>query len=345
MNDILSTPIKDILIKYPYIEDFFTSAGILGFDKCKDETINGFVNELNDEILLEDGLTKIVVIEDLLIFVDKMEALKKTENKVESITILGGINKKGIEENIELTIEKGSIISIVGPTGSGKSRLLADIECLAQGDTQTKRKVLLNGQVPNHEERFSIENKLIAQLSQNMNFVMDLPVRDFLILHGESRMINNIEETVDKIIEYANNLAGERFTAVTPLTQLSGGQSRALMIADTALLSSSPIVLIDEIENAGVDRKKALELLVKEEKIVLMSTHDPILALMGEKRVIIENGGIKKIIETSSEERKNLGSLEKIDKYLLDLRNMLRNGELIDFKIENILDKGENNEG
>lgn len=52
----------------------------------------------------------------------------------------------------------------------------------------------------------------------------------------------------------------------TAVTALSGGQSRALMIADTALLSSSPIVLIDEIENAGVDRKKALELLVRKEK-------------------------------------------------------------------------------
>ena len=41
------------------------------------------------------------------------------------------------------------------------------------------------------------------------------------------------------------------------------------MIADTAILSSSPIVLIDEIENAGIDREKALELLVSEDKIVL----------------------------------------------------------------------------
>lgn len=337
MENILYRPIKDVLKDYPYIEDFFTSAGIV-FKTEDKETISHFINGLNDETLEEDGLTKKVITEDILIFIDKMEGLKKKENKVEQITILGGYNKKGEKENIELTINKGSIISIVGPTGSGKSRLLADIECLAQGDTQTRRKVLLNGNIPSHEERFSIENKLIAQLSQNMNFVMDLPVRDFLLLHGESRMINNIEETVDKIIEYANNLAGERFTSTTPLTQLSGGQSRALMIADTALLSSSPIVLIDEIENAGVDRKKALELLVKEEKIVLMSTHDPILALMGEKRIIIENGGIKKVIETSSEEKKNLGSLEKLDKYLLDLRNMLRHGELIDFPIVNILD-------
>ena len=59
------------------------------------------------------------------------------------------------------------------------------------------------------------------------------------------------------------------------MTQLSGGQSRALMIADTAYISESPIVLIDEIENAGVDRRQAIELLAKKEKIIFVSTHDP----------------------------------------------------------------------
>ncbi|MCD8568309.1 MAG: hypothetical protein LRY50_08180 [Geovibrio sp.] len=78
-------------------------------------------------------------------------------------------------------------------------------------------------------------------------------------------------------------MRGEKFKPDTPVTSLSGGQSRALMIADTAFLSKSPVVLVDEIENAGIDRKKALELLVKEEKLVLMATHDPILALMGSK--------------------------------------------------------------
>ncbi|MEG0371209.1 MAG: ATP-binding cassette domain-containing protein [Clostridium sp.] len=337
MNELLYSPVKRALTNYPYIEDYFEALGLLDFGKKTEETIEEYITGLNETRLEEDGFNKEILIENLLIFIEKMELLKKKKNSIESLTIIGGYNKNGEKENINLTIKKGSIISIVGPTGSGKSRLLSDIECLSQGDTQTGRNILVNGVCPKNEERFSIENKLIAQLSQNMNFVMDLPVRDFLRLHGESRMINNIEETVETIIQHANKLAGEKFTGDTPLTQLSGGQSRALMIADTALLSASPIVLIDEIENAGVDRKEALNLLVKKEKIVLMSTHDPILALMGEKRIIIENGGIKKIIETTEKERENLLLLEKLDIYLLDLRNMLRKGELIDFPIKDVL--------
>ena len=116
----------------------------------------------------------------------------------------------------------------------------------------------------------------------------------------------------------------------TPLTALSGGQSRALMIADTASLSVSPVVLIDEIENAGIDRKKAISLLMKNEKIVLMATHDPILALMADKRLVIRNGGISSVIERSDKERANLDILEKYDSAISTLRQRLRTGEILE---------------
>ena len=172
---------------------------------------------------------------------------------------------------------------------------------------------------------------MVAQLSQNMNFVMDLSVYEFLDLHATSRLIRNKEEIIQKIIACSNELAGEKFLPETPITSLSGGQSRALMIADTAILSSSPIVLIDEIENAGIDRKKALDLLVGEEKIVLIATHDPILALMGHKRIVINNGGIVKITETTIAEKEILEKLEKIDHTIQGLRKSLRYGEELKF--------------
>lgn len=102
---------------------------------------------------------------------------------------------------------------------------------------------------------------------------------------------------------------------------------------DTAMLSSSPVVLIDEIENAGVDRKKALELLVREEKMVLMSTHDPLLALMGDRRLVIENGGVKAVIETSDRERSNLYELERIDRRMQELRNQIRTGSRVEYPV------------
>ena len=138
-----------------------------------------------------------------------MEQLKESKNMVDSITVLGGNDKQGNPENINLEFKIGEVISIVGSTGSGKSRLLADIECLAQRDTPTNRQILLNGKVPDINKRFSIENKLIAQLSQNMNFVMDLTVKEFIQIHAESRMIDNVEKAVQEIVSCANDLAGE----------------------------------------------------------------------------------------------------------------------------------------
>ena len=133
-----------------------------------------------------------------------------------------------------------------------------------------------------------------------------------------------------RVIAAANRLAGERFGTGTALTQLSGGQSRALMIADTALLGAAPIVLIDEIENAGIDRREALALLVEKEKIVLMSTHDPILALLGQRRLVIRHGAIAAVIETSARERHTLEHLQRLDQHLMDLRHRLRQGQRVE---------------
>ena len=75
--------------------------------------------------------------------------------------------------------------------------------------------------------------------------------------------------------------------------------------------------------------KKALELLVSADKIVLMATHDPTLALIANKRVIIKNGGIAKIIETTPEEKEILKELDKMDEKIQKMRANLRNGEIL----------------
>jgi len=276
------------------------------------------------------GIDRDEICERFALFMQHMEQIQKgSDFQVKSVTILGGHDKEGQTELIEITMKAGDIVCVVGPTGSGKSRLLADIECLAQRDTPTGRQILVNGEIPPEEWRFSTEHKMVAQLSQNMNFIMDISVYEFVRMHAESRMVKSIDEKVAHIIHQANMLAGESFLPVTPVTALSGGQSRALMIADTAFLSTSPIVLIDEIENAGIDRKLALDLLVSKEKIVLMATHDPILALMGDKRLIIKNGAIHKVLETTKEEKEKLKELQELDCLLMSYRNKLRRGERI----------------
>ena len=331
MSEIEKLKIADILEKYPFVESYFeeNKLDVAGFeDKTFIEFLDHFSLEEVEDMALD--LNKMTI--DLVEYIKQMKSFLGIEdaNTVDVLTIIPGQDKSGNKEGFDrLDIKKSEMIAIVGPTGSGKSRLLADIEWTAQCDTPTKRTIMINGEYPDKKWRFSSNNKLVAQLSQNMNFVMDLSVRDFLELHARSRMVEDIDQTVDKIIEEANKLAGEQFKMDTQITAVSGGQSRALMIADTAILSSSPIVLIDEIENAGIDRKKALELLVSSDKIVLMATHDPTLALLADRRIVIQNGGIFKIIETSQEEKEKLSELEEMDRKIQEMRRALRYGERV----------------
>ena len=331
MNEIEKLKIADLLEKYPFVESYFeeNKLDVVGFeDKTFVEFLDHFSLEEVEDMALD--LNKMTI--DLVEYIKQMKDFLGIEdsNTVDVLTIIPGQDKSGNKEGFDrLDIKKSEMIAIVGPTGSGKSRLLADIEWTAQCDTPTKSTIMINGEYPDKKWRFSSNNKLVAQLSQNMNFVMDLSVRDFLELHARSRMVEDIDQTVDKIIEEANKLAGEQFKMDTQITALSGGQSRALMIADTAILSSSPIVLIDEIENAGIDRKKALELLVSSDKIVLMATHDPTLALLADRRIVIQNGGIFKIIETSPEEKEKLSELEEMDRKIQEMRRALRYGERV----------------
>ena len=330
IKELEKQKIKDLEKKYPFILSFFEN-NKLDVTNFKDYTFEEYLNHFTEEDIEEWAIDLPKIKSDLEVYINQMlEFLGLDEDIVNSITIIAGKDKSGKAENFsKLVINKSEIVSIVGPTGSGKSRLLADIEWAANKDTPTGRTILINGEKADPSLRFSTSNKLVAQLSQNMNFVMDLTVKEFLELHAQSRMIENEEEVIAKIISAANELAGEKFDLDTPITRLSGGQSRALMIADTAILSTSPIVLIDEIENAGIDRKRALNLLVSEEKIVLMATHDPSLALIADKRIVIKNGGIHKIIETDKEEKAVLAELEKMDELINNMRAKLRRGEKI----------------
>lgn len=250
--------------------------------------------------------------------------------EINTIKIYGGQGKNGAPELVEeLELRTGDIISIVGPTGCGKTTLINDIELFANRNTPSGRQILINGAPIPDDFSFDPSKHPIALISQHTNFLSDLPVGEFLTIHAKVRGALDVPKVVEETIEFANLLTGEAIIKETAMTELSGGQTRSLLIADAVVIGNSPIILLDEIENAGIHKTKALELLKRYKKLFVFVTHDPTIALLSDFRVIMKNGAMQKVVRSSPEEKKAAQTLREMDEVILKFRGLIRQGEEI----------------
>ncbi|MTV48265.1 ATP-binding cassette domain-containing protein [Heliobacillus mobilis] len=249
---------------------------------------------------------------------------------IESVTIMGGHGRSGRPEAVQqIDLKMGNVVSIVGPTGSGKTTLINDIELLANANTPTGRRILINGCVPPSEYRYDPAKNPIALITQHTNFLSDLPVRKFLETHARIRdkRDQSTDGLIERVISFANQLTGEPINLESRMTELSGGQTRALLIADATIICDTPIVLLDEVENAGIHRTRALQLLREHKKIFLFVTHDPRIVLLSDFRIVMREGSITDVLHTDQEEQKLSEGVSKLDDSLCLLREKLRWGQ------------------
>lgn len=258
---------------------------------------------------------------------------------IEKITIKAGQGKDGTPEKADnFDLKMGDIVSIVGPTGCGKTTLINDIELFANRNTPSNRQILINGSPIPDDFTFDPSKHPIALISQHTNFLSDLPVGEFLSIHAKVRGASEIEKVINDTIEFANQLTGEAIIKTTAMTELSGGQTRSLLIADAVIIGNSPIILLDEIENAGIHKTKALELLKGYKKIFVFVTHDPTIALLSDFRIVMKKGSIQKIIKSSSAEKETAAKLKRIDDIIIHYRSLVRAGDELDITyLENAL--------
>lgn len=258
----------------------------------------------------------------------RMRAMDTDKQEI-TITVCPGLNKKGIKEKFDkLVIHPGDLISIVGPTGSGKTAFINDIEVFAQGDTVTGRRILVNGKEPSESLIRDPSCKPIAMITQNTKCLADLTVEQFLEMHRSTRG-NLSPNIVHDAIELGNRFTGEKFSGNWRVSSLSGGQTRSLMIADALLISDAPIILLDEIENAGIYKDEVIDTLRKMKKAVIFVTHDPYVSMITDRRIVMCNGEVADIIEAGKTEDEAIRLVRELDAKLSDIRERLRNGDVI----------------
>lgn len=248
---------------------------------------------------------------------------------IQEITILPGKTRDGTRERFDkITISPGDTLSVVGPTGSGKTALISDIEMFAREDTITKRTILVNGTYPPEDFIRNPAQKPVALITQNTKCLSDMLVSEFLDMHIKSRKIKE-EGIVKKTIILANEFTGEEITAGARMTSLSGGQTRSLMIADAIIISDAPIILLDEVENAGIFKERVMSCLKNHQKALIFVTHDPLISLLSGRRIVMKNGGIEKVLEPKDQEKDALAWITGIDATICRMRELIRSGELI----------------
>ena len=251
---------------------------------------------------------------------------------IDQISVLAGQGRHGENDAVpRLDFRMGDVVSIVGQTGSGKTTLINDIEMFADGNTPSGRHVLIDGQPAPPEFRDDPACNPVALITQHTSFLSDLPVGDFLYAHARIRKSSpeDIAAAVRRTLEFANELTGEPVVPTCRMTELSGGQARALMIADATVICHTPIILLAEVENAGIHRGRTLALLRQQRKIFIFVTHDPNIMLLSDCRIVMKEGRVVDVLHTDEIERSLRPTVTKLDDTITCLRDRMRCGHRV----------------
>lgn len=216
--------------------------------------------------------------------------------KVENLTKSYGKGEAKVDaiKNINLSINKGEFVAIVGPSGSGKSTLL---HLLGGVDKPTSGKVYINDvDIYNLKEKdLSIfRRRNVGLIYQFYNLIPVLSVKENILLPAELDNRKIDKDYLDDLLktlglkERANHLPNE----------LSGGQQQRTSIG-RALINRPSIVLADE-PTGNLDSKNSKEVLEllklsvrKYNQTLIMITHDPSIALQADRVITIEDCTIK----------------------------------------------------
>ena len=220
------------------------------------------------------------------IILDAKGLIKSYTNGENELKVLDGIN---------ISIEEGKIITVVGKSGSGKSTLLNILSTL---DNTDKGQIIIDGKNINEysENEISIlRNSFIGFIFQFHHLLPDFTAIENILM---PEWINNENSKLHKALELLVALQLMDIKDKYPM-ELSGGEKQRIAVL-RALINDPKILFADE-PTGNLDEKNALLLVDLLREInrdfnvaIVLTTHNPDIAAIGEEKYELKSGFLKR---------------------------------------------------
>lgn len=208
------------------------------------------------------------------------------------VYLMGNVEVPALK-GVDITIQKGEFIAIMGSSGSGKSTLLNMIGML---DTPTSGKVIIEGvDVSEMDENQRADFRLnkLGFIFQFFNLFLELTALENVALPMQIVRRKDFEKRAMKLLD----LVGLYDRANHKPAELSGGQQQRVAIARS--LANEPALLLADEPTANLDTKSSeqiinlLKHLHKSGQTIVMVTHEPELGRQADRIIWLRDGMIK----------------------------------------------------
>jgi putative ABC transport system ATP-binding protein len=244
-----------------------------------------------------------------------MSTKKVIETKKVSRVFKNGDIEVHALADIDIVIEEGEFVAIMGASGSGKSTLLNILGCLDKPSSGDYFLDSVHVNKLNKNELADIRNQKIGFIFQSYNLLsrtsalenVELP-----LIYNRSGQFKNPKELATKALEQVG--LGNRIHHKT--NELSGGEQQRVAIA-RALVNDPALILSDEA-TGNLDSKASIDIadlfvrLNNQKKTILMITHEPDIAQFAKRMIYLRDGRVltDEVIKKRSTKESALKDLE-----------------------------------
>ena len=209
-------------------------------------------------------------------------------------TFSDGSKKLHVLKDINLQIEKGSIVTIKGPSGSGKSTLLSIIGTLDNADSG---ELLINGiSIQDEINIDKLRNKSIGFVFQFHNLISELTLDENVSLPKMIAKEQLDKEELIELFEYFD--LKDRMNSFP--NDLSGGEKQRVAVM-RAIINNPSIIIADE-PTGNLDKENALKMMSLFQKLnterkltIIIATHDEDVFNIGHKKYQLVDGFLELI--------------------------------------------------